>query len=303
MNQKGFTPILIVIILAAVLVGGYLVYQNQPRPTSSPQPFDFIQGKPTTQPSPSPSPTISLSTNKSPTPKPKSSASSPTPSPTPFGANDPITEKAACGEVPPSNSPAFGGTPLRVSFSPSGSVNYTYGTMEGYQWDFDSNGVWDTGVVQSNDSYYIYTKPGTYTATYRVRTSQNTWSKNCIYPYKITISESSSEGISVDKNEFEITVKKSDYPGKSFNTFDAFKVSTQGNTFVSINAVKQYSGGFIYDQAGANLNAGQSFQFHLTVEFNNPPGEYLNEVKIIYTKNGNETVEGPTVKYKIILKE
>ncbi len=33
MNQKGLTPILIVLILAA-LVGGYLVYQNQPKPTS-----------------------------------------------------------------------------------------------------------------------------------------------------------------------------------------------------------------------------------------------------------------------------
>ena len=45
MNQKGLSPILIVLILAA-LVGGYLVYQNQPKPTPSPQP--------NVQPSPTP---------------------------------------------------------------------------------------------------------------------------------------------------------------------------------------------------------------------------------------------------------
>ncbi len=44
-NQKGLAPILIVLILAA-LVGGYLVYQNYPKPTSS--------SKPTNQPSPTP---------------------------------------------------------------------------------------------------------------------------------------------------------------------------------------------------------------------------------------------------------
>ena len=37
MSQKGFVPLLIVLILTA-LVGGYLVYQNQPKPASSPQP-------------------------------------------------------------------------------------------------------------------------------------------------------------------------------------------------------------------------------------------------------------------------
>lgn len=35
MNQKGLAPILIVLILA-FLVGGYLVYQKQPKPTPSP---------------------------------------------------------------------------------------------------------------------------------------------------------------------------------------------------------------------------------------------------------------------------
>lgn len=37
MTQKGLVPILIVLILA-FLVGGYLVYQNQPKPSPSPQP-------------------------------------------------------------------------------------------------------------------------------------------------------------------------------------------------------------------------------------------------------------------------
>lgn len=44
-NQKGLAPILIVILIAAGL-GGYLIYQKQTRSTPAPQP--------TTQPSPSP---------------------------------------------------------------------------------------------------------------------------------------------------------------------------------------------------------------------------------------------------------
>lgn len=46
MKQKGLTSILIVILIAVGL-GGYLIYQKQTRPTPAPQP--------TTQPSPSPS--------------------------------------------------------------------------------------------------------------------------------------------------------------------------------------------------------------------------------------------------------
>lgn len=41
MSQKGLAPILIVLILA-VLIGGYLVYQNQPKPTPSPQPTNQL---------------------------------------------------------------------------------------------------------------------------------------------------------------------------------------------------------------------------------------------------------------------
>jgi len=51
--QKGFTPILIVLILAA-LVGGYLIYQNQPKPIPSPSLI--------TQPSPTPDKTANWKT-------------------------------------------------------------------------------------------------------------------------------------------------------------------------------------------------------------------------------------------------
>ncbi len=49
MSQKGLTPILIVLILAA-LIGGYVLYSRQKSSTpSSLQPFDSAQGKPTPQ--------------------------------------------------------------------------------------------------------------------------------------------------------------------------------------------------------------------------------------------------------------
>lgn len=37
MKQKGLAPILIVILVAAALLGGFLIYQNQTKPTLSPQ--------------------------------------------------------------------------------------------------------------------------------------------------------------------------------------------------------------------------------------------------------------------------
>lgn len=303
MNQKGLAPILIVLLIAAAL-GSYLVYQKQLQPAQYPSIASSVpQSTPISQPSSTPSP-ISPNLKKSPNLKQKAQASpSPSPSSATSWANDPVTDQATCNDVPPSRAPAFGGAPLKVSFSPSGGVRYTYGTMEGYQWDFDSDGVWDTDIVQNSDSTHTYTKPGTYTATYRVRTSKNTWSKNCIYPHKVVVGESASDQVSVDRNEFETTVKKSDYPGKSFTTFDAFKVSTQDESYVSVKAVKPYSGGFITNAAGTVLRGGSSFQFQLTVELNNPEGEYQNEVKVMYTKSGNETVEGPTIKFKIIIQK
>lgn len=38
MKQKGFAPILIILILAAVLLSGYFIYQKQTKPISSPEP-------------------------------------------------------------------------------------------------------------------------------------------------------------------------------------------------------------------------------------------------------------------------
>jgi len=57
MTQKGLAPILIVLILAA-LVGGFLVYQNQSKPASVPTTL-------VTQPSPTPDETANWKTYKS----------------------------------------------------------------------------------------------------------------------------------------------------------------------------------------------------------------------------------------------
>lgn len=42
MNQKGLVPILIIILVAAAVLGGYFIYQNQPKPTPPPQPKTLI---------------------------------------------------------------------------------------------------------------------------------------------------------------------------------------------------------------------------------------------------------------------
>lgn len=56
-KQKGFAPILIVIIIA-VLVGGYFIYQNKNKPTLQLQPQNSVNTPKTPQPTASPSATV-----------------------------------------------------------------------------------------------------------------------------------------------------------------------------------------------------------------------------------------------------
>lgn len=85
MNQKGIAPILIVILLAAALIGGYLVYTNYSnlsRENSRDNRTKITQPPPTTQPKPKPSPIPSDITPESTT-----SAASPVPNGTGETAN------------------------------------------------------------------------------------------------------------------------------------------------------------------------------------------------------------------------
>lgn len=76
---KGFAPILIVILIAAVL-GGYLLYQKQTEPEVNHQQPASTTANPTASPIPTPS--AKIASNKKPTPTPTSIPKQ-TPSPTP----------------------------------------------------------------------------------------------------------------------------------------------------------------------------------------------------------------------------
>lgn len=108
MNQKGFAPILILIIVVVLASGGYLVYKQYYK--SSPQAQPTIQSSPTPNTS-TPSATLKQS--------PKSSNSvkknSPTPSPTPK-VNTPSLSN-------PTSSPTNSPTP---SPTPTPSIGYTF---------------------------------------------------------------------------------------------------------------------------------------------------------------------------------
>lgn len=103
----------------------------------------------------------------------------PTPSPTPTPNSDP----PLCGQgtIPPATGPA----PLTVTLHGSGSAGNGAG-IDGYKWDFENDGSWDTGV-DINPVTHIYTVPGTYYPKFQVHNISNIWSSVCNYPYPIVV--------------------------------------------------------------------------------------------------------------------
>ncbi|MFH0863579.1 MAG: cohesin domain-containing protein [Candidatus Gottesmanbacteria bacterium] len=110
----------------------------------------------------------------SPTPGP---SGSPTPSPSP-NSNPPV-----CGQstIPPNT----GYAPLTVSLHGAGGSGSGPG-FDGYRWDFEGDGVWDTNVLLDPVTH-IYNQPGNYHPKYQVHGVNNVWSAVCDYPYTIVV--------------------------------------------------------------------------------------------------------------------
>jgi hypothetical protein len=58
--------------------------------------------------------------------------------------------------------------------------------VDGYRWDFDGNGTWDTNVLRGTVSH-TYQTPGTYTPKYQVHGTNGVWSKVCTYPQPVVV--------------------------------------------------------------------------------------------------------------------
>jgi hypothetical protein len=58
--------------------------------------------------------------------------------------------------------------------------------FDGYRWDFENDGIWDTGISIDAVSH-TYTQSGTYYPKYQVHGVNNVWSNTCSYPYTISV--------------------------------------------------------------------------------------------------------------------
>lgn len=288
----------------AFIVSLFVPAQDVPVPTSIPTPVPteiVITATPT--PSNTPVPTKKLVRI--------------IPSPTPFGLNDPVAPEGKCypKEKPyaePSRDwliPPKGPAPLVVNFWPQqAGFPYTYAGTVGYQWDFDGNGTWDTGVVNDPrvpnnfQTLHTYTQNGTYYPKLRARSSKNTWSPTCTYEFPVVVGDRqdfSNSSISVDKLNPSVTISKS-----GPTTVSGFTVSTKEVGIpisFSGDDVHNYNHSYgITESSGASMNPGMSFEFHFFANSASTPGTYTREVVLRYaTDNGTVWHDGPTIRYTI----
>ena len=176
----------VVVILSITTMVKGTIDSNSPKKTGS---SDIILS---ISPTPLPSPTPRISTKKQtptvqstltpPNTPTKQPTPSPTRAPTPtliIKASNPL---CVASSIPPETGPA----PLTVILHGGGQAVGTESSLVGYQWDFENDGTWDTGV-NINAVSHTYTSPGTFEPKYRIQESKGNWSQTCNYPYKIVV--------------------------------------------------------------------------------------------------------------------
>lgn len=171
MDQRGLAPILIVLLIAAT-VGGYLVYSSKvnlsksqqtsstPTVTTYATPSATSSPQVTNSPSPTSSPKAKTTSTPSPTPK---TSPSPTPTPTPIA-------KITCTI---STNLSSGWSPLNVNFNYSASDQ---SKVVGRQWDLDGDGTWESETSTPN---FVYKDVKSYEAKLKLKLSDGSYSDIC----------------------------------------------------------------------------------------------------------------------------
>lgn len=210
MNQKGFSPILVIAAVVIILITGGVIYnrgqqasdndnkqQSNSSVVTSPSttPISFQESisatitktpskisTPTSKPTSTP---VQNLTQAQPTPTP---SSSPTSTPTPSRTCNVVSNTAP---TPPQYGPPK--VICEVHGSLSGcdaptTANFYYGAAsynsQGYvtnvQWDFDGDGVWDTPMnLASQNVNHVYNQPDNYTIKMHLQTSDGLTSDIC----------------------------------------------------------------------------------------------------------------------------
>ncbi|MCL4354552.1 hypothetical protein M1349_03755 [Patescibacteria group bacterium] len=84
--------------------------------------------------------------------------------------------------------PASGSAPLKVTLYGSGKAGGPSSGVVGYQWDFDGNGTWDSGISIDPVSN-TYLKPGTYNPKFRIQGANKSWSAICSYAFPVVVAK------------------------------------------------------------------------------------------------------------------
>ncbi len=228
-----------------------------------------------------------------------------------------INDNFSCGTYGGSEYPSYPATglsPLFVSLFPSG------GTMEGvslvgFQWDYDGDGVWDSGTVDGRASH-TYTTSGEYTPKFRVVGSNGEYGPTCTYPHAVVVGTAvdyENDTISVDKLYTEVTVSKSE---QNFSFSGKEKALNDDNDriyipFLTVSSKEKlttvrhegtpYPGYGCYE-SGRTLQPGTAYHQNLFIDRDKPNGTYRGEFTITYTTdNGTVTKDAATARYAITL--
>ncbi|HVZ58462.1 MAG TPA: SdrD B-like domain-containing protein [Patescibacteria group bacterium] len=125
----------------------------------------------------------SLNFGVQPTPPTPIPTNTPTPTPTP----QPIAPACVATTI----QPGTGSAPYTAFLHP-GSTGGSGVTTQGYQWDFDGNGSWDT-TTSPDAVNHTYTTAGTYSPKYRIVYTVNGSSTQlyvpCSYPFQVIVSQ------------------------------------------------------------------------------------------------------------------
>ncbi len=96
---------------------------------------------------------------------------------------------------PSSIEPSSGPAPLTVTLHGGGGAGSSP-VMDGYQWDFENDGVWDTGISLEPVTH-VYNETGAYYPKYRVHSINGQWSDVCDYAFPIIVCGGEGETVFV----------------------------------------------------------------------------------------------------------
>lgn len=298
MYQRGFAPLLVLIGIFILGIGGALVYSKQvPLPKislTSEENKDQVTVSPSITPTPtvigqiklSPTQTKSLNPKVTPTTSLKPTS---TPKPTPTSASTatpvPITKKNTC-DVNVIYGKLDGTKPdpllvtLVYSFTGSGNVY-----MSGAQWDFDGNGSWDTDLKQSNGTMeHTYNSGGIYNVRLQLQASDGSMTDVC------------SKSVSL-AGAIDVSLKGQVYQDLNCNNSkDNGENGVSGVTFVIMSP-----DGLIYQRTVSDQGGNYSFSKKISVNDPLPlllsPADYnyifTDKTLILNSQNYSATVDLP----------